>query len=90
MHPNLHGSTASKSQTMEATNREIDTGLDNTMWYIRTRERHKPSKQKERMPLAATKEDLGRSPGSQASQRKTDSIRHHFQEEAQNSFKSTH
>ena len=78
MHPNLHGSTASKSQTMEATNREIDTGLDNTMWYIHTRERHKPSKQKERMPLAATKEDLGRGPGSQASQRKINSIRHHF------------
>ena len=57
---------------MGATNREIDTGLDNMMWYRHTRERHKPSKQKERMPLAATKKDLARTPGSKASQTEKD------------------
>ena len=41
MHPNFHGGTGSKRQNMEATNREIDTGLDNMMWYKHTRERHK-------------------------------------------------
>ena len=63
MHPNLHGSTNSKRQNMEATNRVTDTGLDNTMWYTRTRERHKPSKKEERMSFAMTEEDLGRMPG---------------------------
>ena len=48
---------------MEATNRVTDTGLDNTMWYTRTRERHKPSKKEERMSFAMTEEDLGRMPG---------------------------
>lgn len=41
MHPNFHGGTGSKRQNMEATNRAIDTGLDNMMWYKHTRERHK-------------------------------------------------
>lgn len=63
MQPNLHGSTNSKRQIMEATNRVTDTGLDNTMWYIRTRERHKPSKEEERMSFAMTEEDLGTMPG---------------------------
>ena len=72
VHPSLHGSTTSKSQTTEATNREINTGLDNTMWYKHTRERHKPSKKEERMPPAATKKDLARTPGSQASQPEKD------------------
>ena len=55
-----------------ATNREIDTGLDNMMWYKHTRERHKSSKKEERMPPAATKKDLVRTPGSQASQPEED------------------
>ena len=72
MHPNFHGGTGSKRQNMEATNREIDTGLDNVMWYKHTRERHKPSEKEERMPLAATKKDRARTPGSQASQTEED------------------
>ena len=62
MHPNFHGSTVSKTQTMGATRREIVTGLDNMMWYKHTRERHKSSKKEERTPLAVTKKDLARTP----------------------------
>ena len=72
MHPNLHRSTTSKSQTTEATNRKINTGLDNTMWYKHTRERYKSSEKEERVPPAATKKDLARTPGSQASQTEED------------------
>ena len=72
VHPNLHRSTTSKSQTTEATNMEINTGLDNMMWYKHTRERHKSSKKEERVPPAATKKDLARTPGSQASQPEED------------------
>ena len=72
VHPNLHGSTASKSQTTEATNREIDTGLDNMTWTKHTWERHEAIQQKERMPLAVTKKDLVRTPGSQAHQTEED------------------
>jgi len=43
------------------------------------------------MPLAATKKDLERIPGSQVNQIvKTNIIQYHFQEEDQNSFISTH
>ena len=72
VHPNLHRSTTSKSQTTEATNMEINTGLDSMMWYKHTRERHKSSKREERVPPAATKKDLARTPGSQASQPEED------------------
>lgn len=51
----------------------------------------KPSENKKRMPLAATKKDLERIPGSQVSQIvKTNIVQHHFQEEDQNPFISTH
>ena len=51
---------------------EINTGLDNMMWYKHTRERHKPSEKEERMPPAATKKDLPKTPGTQASQPEED------------------
>ena len=51
----------------------------------------KPSENKKRMPLAATKKDLERIPGSQVNQIvKTNIIQYHFQEEDQNSFISAH
>ena len=45
---------------------------DNTMWYNHTRERYKSSEKEERVPPAATKKDLARTPGSQASQTEED------------------
>ena len=42
------------------------------MWYKHTRERHKPSEKEERVLPAATKKDLARTPGSQASQPEED------------------
>ena len=51
---------------------EINTGLDNMRWYKHTRERHKPSEKEERMPPAATKKDLPKTPGTQASQPEED------------------
>jgi len=70
--PQTYGSTASKRQNMEATNREISTCMDNMMWHKHTRERHKPSEEEETVPPAATRKDPGRSPGSQASQTEED------------------
>lgn len=39
--PQSYGSSTSKRQNMEATNREINTCMDNSMWYLHTRGRHK-------------------------------------------------
>ena len=41
VYPKLHGCTSSKRQNTEATEREINTCMDNIMWYIFTSERHK-------------------------------------------------
>ena len=62
VHPNFHGSTSSKRQNMEATNREIDTGLDSTMWYKHARERHKAVRKQEKNATGSDKEGPRKDP----------------------------
>ena len=62
VHPNLHGSTASKSQTTEATNREIDIGLDNMTWSKHTQERHEAIQTKGKNATGSDKEGPSEDP----------------------------
>lgn len=71
--PSLHGTT-SKSQTTETTNREINTGLDNMMWYKNIRGKVQAIRKEEREchQQLHTKKELARTPGSQARQPEED------------------
>ena len=91
MHPNLMAAVLPRDKIWKQ-----PTGKSTRTWttacgtYIQEGGT-KPSEEEERTPLAATQKDLGRSPGSQASQTEEDRYyMHHFQEEAQKSFTATH